>query len=154
MWFPLTHKSVPLFLHLSSHSSFAPICVFLISMTQKRRKDRYNCHCEQDKPERSTFTHQTQHLFFFPPFPLALNIPFSHYETIFPSVLPRFIFFFICTLVPLLYCPPEFPRPVWVSLTKKIGSDNEKKAFFTHSQNKTKNTLNEIKEGRGAGGNK
>lgn len=115
-------------LHLSCHSSLAPICVFLIFILSLR--------AELARAKR-------QNIFSFPPpFPLALNIPFSPP----PSPVSSLVLFSFSfhTLVPLFYCPPQFPRPVWVSRTKKTRSDNEKKAHHEH----TKITPNERKEDR------
>lgn len=83
-------------LHLSCHSSFAPICVFLIFILSLR--------AEQARAKRQSI------FSFSPPFPLALNIPFSPPP---PPVSSLVLFSFsFHTLVPLFYCPPQFPRPV------------------------------------------
>lgn len=101
---------------------------------------RYDCHCERDKPERSNFTHQTpKHLFSPPLLSSRPKYPFlSLWVSFPPSVLPRFIFFFIRTLVPLpLLSAGVSQAGVSVSYKRKSGW-TMKRRLSTHRQNKTK----------------
>lgn len=103
-------------------------------------KKRCNLDCKQNGPKDRLPPIKHQNIFSFP---LALNIPFSHSTSplLLLSSLALFSFSFH-TLVPLLHCLPQFPRTVWVSLTKKTRSDNEKKALC----GRTRIALNETEE--------
>lgn len=127
------------------------ICFFRFS----RGKNQIGLSQRAGRVHRSTFTHQ-KCLFFSTFVPSSQIDPSLIISLVFPSVLPRFTFFCVCTLVPLLFCPREFPRPAWVTVTKKNKVGQWKGGFTRPLKTWRKNTLTEIKEdgGRREGGNK
>ena len=139
IWFPLTHKSVPL-VSITPHSS-----VFFPFLQREKPSDMTVAAWAIDFHPSNA---QTSFLLPPPSFSSRPKYPFLSLWVYFSplSSLALFSFSFVHSFPPL-HCPPEFPRPVWVSLTKKTRSDNEKKRRLFH--NKTENTLNEIKEDGG-----
>lgn len=94
-------------LHHSFHSSLTPICVFLISGDM-------TVTASGTSPSDRISPTKHPNIFSLPPSsPRALNIPFSHYGSLFPplSSLALFSFSFVHSFL-CLYCPLEFPRPV------------------------------------------